>query len=85
MPTTALDPIRVHTLCRLLNHRIPILVVDVFQIERVNMTGEIADRLLVLLDIYGRKTTNPKIVKSKLIRKSTLQPEMRKTPSGGTD
>lgn len=29
--------------------------------------------------------TNPNIVRRMLIRKSALQPEMRKTPRGGTE
>lgn len=42
--STLLNPIGVYTRCTSLGHRIAIMVIDVFQIESVDVAGEVAKK-----------------------------------------
>lgn len=96
--TTVLDAIRVDAGRRVLRgtrHRVAVatVIVDVFQVEGMDVTGEVSKNGMVShlpgtsmnSRVIGKQRTHPKIVRRTLIQKSTPQPEMRKTPSGGTD
>lgn len=97
MVTSILNTFRVDTRGRALSgtsHGVTIatIIVDVFQVERMNVTGEVSvDSTQLALTRSSTKNLNwirrpayPRMVKRTLIQKSAPQPEMRKTPSGGT-
>jgi hypothetical protein len=91
MLPSALDAVRVYTRRGLGDHSLAILVIDILQVECVNMAGQIAEFVSSAVFTTVKRNngslgeTDPNIVKRILMRKSTLQPEMRKTPSGGTE
>lgn len=65
------------------------IIIDVFQIEGMDVAGEVAGRYRWLVFEYGGSLdiwykTHPRIVSRTLIQKSTPQPAIIKTPRGGT-
>lgn len=61
------------------------LVVHVFDIEGVDVAGEIAEiGLAAVEERMGVEDMYPRIVRRMLMSRSAPQPAMRKTPTGGT-
>lgn len=93
MMSTILDSVRVDSCCRLgprqsCSGHVLAMVIDVFEVECVHMAWEVPAKHLALnpsLENFGvREKTYPRIVSRMLINKSPLQPEIKKTPTGGT-
>ena len=60
------------------------LVVHVFDVEGVDVAGEVAVGFVSMLSVRVGRGTYPRIVRRMLMSKSAPQPATRKTPTGGT-
>ena len=63
------------------------MVVHIFEVEGVDVAWEISKICFSarLFALGGGGATNPRMVNRILMRRSTLHPEMKRTPRGGTN